>query len=415
MNTNTGTYVTKCHMCKTSKLSPVLDLGFHAPSDAFLRPEQLQEAENTYPLRLVSCRNCGLLQIDYVVYPEILFQLDYPYFSSATATGKKHYHGMAEDIVRSFKIKNGSLAVDVGSNTGLLLEGFKYVGLKALGVDPAQTAAREAIKNGLDTIVDFFGQEVAQQIVKEYGHADVITATNVFAHMAELDSAVKGMATLLSKKGVIAIEAPYAVDLVENLEYDTIYHEHISYLSVKPMAAYLKKFGLTVFDIKKFPIHGGTLRYYVCHTGAYKVRPSVKVHLKLEEKSGIYELKKLNLFAEKVEQHRMELLDLILGLKKKGKTIVCLSAPAKGNTLLNYCHLNANMIDFLTEKTQYKIGRYSPGMHIPVYPDSKLLEEKPDYALILAWNFAEELMKNNTAFKKQGGKFIIPIPHPKIV
>lgn len=415
MDNNFGTHVVQCHMCKAGGLFPVLDLGFHPPSDAFLRPSQLHGAENSYPLRLVSCSVCGLLQIDYVVHPEILFQLDYPYFSSATATGRAHYVSMAKNLVESFSTPRGSLAVDIGSNTGVLLGGFEAVGLKALGVDPAPTAAREAIRNGLETVIDFFNLDVARRIVASRGRAQIITATNVFAHMAELDSAVKGMKALLAKNGVIAIEAPYAVDLIENLEYDTIYHEHISYLSVRPMAAYLRKFGLTIFDAKKFPIHGGTLRYYVCHAGAYRVRPAVRAFLKLEERSGLYSKKRLTLFAEKVRDHKLKLVNLLLRLKKKGKRIACLSAPAKGNTLLNYCHLDTHMIDFLTEKTQFKIGRYSPGTHIPVRSDQELLKEKPDYALILAWNFADELMKNNAEFKRRGGKFIIPIPEPRIV
>ena len=402
-------------MCHRSDLFAVLDLGMHPPSDAFLRPDQLSDQEIHYPLKLVSCRGCGLLQIDYIVHPEILFQRDYPYESSTTKTGREHYYSMATDICESFSVPRGSLAIDVGSNVGVLCSGFKSHGLKVLGVDPSDIAAKKAIDNGIETIVDFFDELVADRILKEYGKAKVITATNVFAHIYELDSTVRGMKKLLARNGIIAIEAPYAVDLVNNLEYDTIYHEHISYLSVKPMRSYIKRFGLELFDVKKVSIHGGSLRYYIGHKGEHPLKRSVGEYVSEEEKQGLYSKTKLKNFAHKVEQHKIALTSLIMDLKKQGKKIAGVTAPAKGNTLLNYCNLDQHYIDFLTEKTEIKIGRYSPGMHIPVYSDDHLFKNKPDYALILAWNFAPEIMKNLSAYKKAGGKFIIPIPSPRII
>ncbi|MDO8495014.1 MAG: class I SAM-dependent methyltransferase [bacterium] len=412
---NIGQAAKRCHMCRDKNLQPVLDLGFHPPSDAFLRPEHLSIPEVRYPLRLVSCQACGLLQIDYLVKPEILYQRDYPYESSTTATGRAHYHKMAAEICEQFSLPEKSLAIDIGSNVGVLLEGFQKKGMNILGVDPAETAGRKAIANGIPTIIDFFGEKLAYKIVKKYGKARIITGTNVFAHILDLDGVVRGMKVLLAPKGVISIEAPYAVDLVKNLEYDTIYHEHIGYLSVRPMARYFKRFGLELFDVKKSKIHGGTLRYYVGRKGAYKVSPAIAEHIKLEEKFGLYSLKELRKFATKVGEQRLALVELLGKLKKEGKTVVGISAPAKGNTLLNYCNLDGLYLDFLTEKTQIKIGRHSPGMHIPVRSDQEVLDVKPDYALILAWNFAEEIMKNLSEFKKAGGKFIIPIPKPKII
>lgn len=410
-----GKYVTQCHMCHGSDLFLVLDLGHHPPSDAFLRPKQLLDQEVHYPLRLISCRRCGLLQLDYIVHPEILFQRDYPYESSTTKTGREHYYSMAADIVKSFPAPKGSLAIDVGSNVGVLCQGFKNFGYKVLGVDPSDTAGQKAMANGIETIVDFFNESVAERIYEKYGSARVITATNVFAHIYELDSTVRGMEKLLAPNGVIAVESPYALDLINNLEYDTIYHEHISYLSVKPIRGYLKRLGLELFDLKKALIHGGSLRYYIGHKGKHPVKRIVGEYIVQEEKTGLYSEKKLKNFASKVVKHKMALTSLILDLKNKGKTIVGISAPAKGNTLLNFCNLDTHYLDFLTEKTEVKIGRHSPGMHIPVYSDDYLLKKKPDYALILAWNFADEIMTNLSEFKKQGGKFIIPIPKPRII
>ena len=410
-----GKHATQCHMCRGSDLFSVLDLGMHPLSDAFLRADQLLEQEVYYPLKLISCDRCGLLQIDYIVRPEILYQRDYPYESSTTKTGREHYYSMATDIVEGFSMPKGSLSVDVGSNVGVLCSGFKKLGLKVLGIDPSNTAAKKAIDNGIETIIDFFNESVANRVFKQYGAAKVITATNVFAHIDELDSTAKGMKKLLAKDGVIAIEAPYAVDLINNLEYDTIYHEHICYLSVKPMKSYIKQFVLELFVVKKVSIHGGSLRYYIGHKGAHSLKKSIEDYISEEKKQGLYSKAKLRNFANRVEKHKIALVSLIMDLKRQGKKIVGVTAPAKGNTLLNYCNIDRHYLDFLTEKTQIKIGRYSPGTHIPVYSDDYLLKEKPDYALILAWNFADEIIKNLHEFKKNGGKFIIPIPTPRII
>ena len=310
-----GKHITQCHMCHGSDLFLVLDLGHHPPSDAFLKPNQLLDQEVSYPLRLISCKGCGLLQIDYIIHPEILYQRDYPYESSTTKTGRDHYHSMAKDIAENFPSPKGSLAIDVGSNVGVLLQGFKNLGYKVLGVDPSEIAGQKAIDSGIDTVVDFFNEEAADRIYRKYGSARVITATNCFGHIFELDSTVRGMAKLLSKKGVIAVESPYALELINNLEYDTIYHEHICYLSVKPMKIYLKRFGLELFDVKRSLIHGGSMRYYIGHIGKHPVKKSVNACLADEERD-LYSEKKLKNFASKVKNQRIALLSLIMDLKK---------------------------------------------------------------------------------------------------
>jgi len=410
-----GRAVMVCHMCRDVNLKPVLDLGFQPHSDLFLTPQQLNEPLSHYPLRLVSCANCGLLQIDFLVDPRILYQKEYLYESSITATGRAHYNEMARRVVEKFSIPKGSLVIDLGSNVGVLLEGFKDLGMKVLGVDPAPIVAQKAIARGIDTVIDFFSLDVARKIRDTRGLAKVICGTNVFAHIHELDSAVEGMKVLLDSDGVIAIEAPYAIDFIEHLEYDTIYHQHVGYLSVKPMQRYFKRFGLELFDVDYSKIHGGSLRYYVGHEEAHPVASTIAEHIRKEEEFGLYNDAKLEEFEGRVQEQRLALLELLISLKRQGKKIIGISAPAKGNTLLNYCQIGTGYLDFLTEKSTLKVGRYSPGMAIPIHPDERVMDARPDYALILAWNFAEEIMKNMSAYREMGGKFIIPIPYPKIV
>lgn len=403
-----------CHMCKEESLRLVLDLGHQPHSDFFPITAELDQMTPMFPLRFVLCEQCKLFQIDYFVNPDYLYRGDYLYQSSTTKKGTEHYHTMAAEIAERFLCTGEDLAVDVGSNVGVLLQGFKNKGMKVLGVDPAEVA-RKAIENGIDTLIEYFNRDIATRIVTEYQKAKVITGTNVFAHLHDIDSAVEGMKILLADDGVIAIEAPYAVDLLEHLEYDTIYHQHIGYLSVAPMQAYFTKFGLELFAVQKSDIHGGTLRYYVGHKGAHPIEDSVATYLLLEETTGIYTEAYTERFAERVRTQKYDLIALVLKLKKEGKRVVGLSAPAKGNTLLNYCHLDTAFLDFTTEKNPLKVGRFTPGTMLPIYPDEAILEQDVDYALILAWNFADEIMKNMTAFKEKGGKFIIPVPTPHIV
>ena len=409
-----GRAASVCHMCKSGNLTQVLDLGMHPHSDDFLSEDRLSDVEHVFPLRLVSCGECGLLQIDYFVNPEILYRTNYIYESSITASGVSHYKNMAATIAGRFSFKQSSLAVDIGSNVGVLLSGFKENGFSVLGIDPAETVAQKAIDNGIETVIDFFQKEVAEAIVKNKGKAKVVTGTNVFAHLHDIDSATKGISVLLDDDGVLVIEAPYAVDFIKKVEYDTIYHQHIGYLSVRPMASYFERFDLELFDVERNDIHGGTLRYYVGHKGAHTVTNHVAKFMEDEEVFGVYDRSRLQKFAKDVHLQRSQLRTLLDSLKGEGKTVVGISAPAKGNTLLNFCGIDGYYLDFITEKSDLKKGLFTPGTHIPIYDDCKLLEVQPDYAIILAWNFADEIMKNLSEYSKKGGKFIIPIPYPEI-
>lgn len=404
-----------CRMCKSNHIQQFLDLDFSALSDNFLTIEQLEESETFFPLKVFVCLDCGLCQLGYVVPPELMFNKDYPYDSSTTKTGRDHFTKMGIDICDQFNLKQNSLVIDIGSNAGVLLDAFKSKGMRVLGIEPSSKLANLAIKNGIDSIIEFFSNKLVNKILEKYGKVSVITATNVFAHIDDLDDFMKSADSLLREDGIIVIEAPYLLHLIENLEYDTIYHEHLSYLSVKPMVNFCKRFGFEIFDIKEQTIHGGTLRYFISRKNQQNISKNVYNYLELEEKKDLYSIQKLENFANLVQKHRKTLMELLNNIKKEGKTIVGISAPAKGNTLLNYCKIDSKTLEYITERNPIKIGKFTPGMHIPVFSDEKLLEDQPDYALILAWNFADEIIQNNLEYKTKGGKFIIPIPKPKIV
>ncbi len=383
-----------CRLCSGKNLYKFLDLGFTPPADQFRRMEQLKEPSIHYPLDVYMCEDCGLAQLGHIVSPEILYRYDYPYESSTTNTGKKHFHSFASSVVEEFGFGKNDLAVDVGSNVGVLLDGFKMQGLRVLGVDPATNIVRIAEKRGIETINEFFSREIANKIVKEKGKASVITATNVFAHIDDLQNFMLAVKNLLKDNGVFIIEAPHFLHLIKNLEYDTIYHEHLSYVSVEPLVPFFKKFNLEIVKVEQKDIHGGSIRIFVSKNNKYPVHSSVFKTIALEKKHTLRKKITLDNFSKKVQENREELLWLLRKLKKEGKRIVGVSAPAKGMTLLNYCKIGRETLDYVTEKSSLKIGRFTPGDHIPVYPDSKLMDDKPDYALLLAWNFSKEIMEN---------------------
>jgi SAM-dependent methyltransferase len=404
-----------CRMCDSTKLHKFLDLGFTPPADQFRRKDQLREPDVHYPLQVMMCDECGLAQLSHVVSPEILYRNDYPYESSTTRTGQSHWSEFAGSVVKRLQLGPSDLAVDIGSNVGVLLEAFRSNGLKVQGVDPAANIVMIARSNGIDTICDFFNEDTVKEIVASKGLASVVTATNVFAHVDDLNAFMVAVYGLLSEHGVFIFEAPYFVNLLKHNEYDTIYHEHLSYLSVRPLIPFFRKHGMEVFDIEQRDIHGGSFRVYVGRQGRWPVSGEVERLSQAESQLGIYRHEILEKFSREVSKNKSDLVWLLQSLKHQGKRIVAVSAPAKGMTLLNYCRLDTDVLDFVTEKSALKIGRFTPGAHIPVVPDSELLISKPDYALLLAWNFSDEIMKNLDEFRQLGGKFIIPIPYPRII
>ncbi len=402
-------YRTTCRMCD-GNLKMYLDLGHHAPSDAFLTKDQLNEPETTYPLRLCACESCGLSQLDYIVPPEILYQQDYPYESSTTETGKKHYFDFAAKIVERFKLTKDDFVVDIGSNVGVLLDGFIKNGVyQHLGIDPAPNIVKKANENGIHTECDFFNSKTYDKYIGV--KASIVTATNVFAHVDDLNDFMLGIKKLLKDDGVFIFESPSMFDLVQNMGWDSLYHEHLSYLSLTPVVKFIQKHGMEVFDVEPVDIHQGSFRVFIGFNGAHSVSENVTNYLQKEKDFGLHEVSTMIDFADKVKLRAAEIFDLVYNLYKNGERVVALSMPAKGQTLINYCGIG-RYLAFGTEKSNLKIGKYSPGSHLYVLPDSKILDYDVDAVLLLAWNFKKEILNNNKDFK---GKFIIPMPNLEII
>ena len=412
---NFGKQIDTCRMCESKDLYDFLDLGLMPPADGILSPEELNEPEILFPLKVCQCKNCGLTQLKYVVNPELLYGDKYRYESSITKTGVKHFKEMAYAIAERFNFPSNSLAVDIGSNVGVLLEGFKEKGFRVLGIDPAPKIARIANERGIETWPEFISSAVAERILASKGKAKVITATNVFAHIDDKETLMRCVSHLLDDDGIFVVEAPYLVDLIDKLEYDTIYLDHLEYTSVRPLINFFNKSGMEVFDVELYEIHGSSLRIFVSKKGRRDITANVQKFLDIEEQKGIYKKEVLDNFAENVKNHKKVFLELLHDLKKKNKKVVGISAPAKGNTLLNYCKIDNHLVEYTTEKSIIKQGNYTPGMRIPIHGDEKLLQDDAHYGVILAWNFAKEIMENNKEFLKKGGKFIIPIPQPMIM
>jgi len=411
----TSLQVTECRMCHARDLELFLDLGLTPLADEFRTREQAAEPQAFYPLEVYLCQECGAAQLGVTVAPETLYQQDYPYESSTTRAGRAHFAAFAKSVVDRFGLGAHDLAVDIGSNVGVLVQGFVDAGVKGLGVDPAPNIVNIARRHGVETVCDFFGPRTAEAIVKDHGRASVVTATNVFAHVHDLDALVQAVLSMLTPKGVFVIEAPHFLQLVRQLEYDTIYHEHLSYLSLKPLIRFFREHGMEVFDTIRMGIHGGSFRVFVSRAGSWPVTPNVDEMLREEQQAELHRLSTLKVFAQRVAEHKFELASLLFELRRAGKRLAGVSAPAKGMTLLNYCGIGVGLLDFVTEKTPLKIGRFTPGGRIPVVYDAALHERQVDYGLLLAWNFSAEIMQNLEAFRRGGGRFIIPIPTPHVV
>ena len=405
----------RCRICKNKKLEKILDLGEMPLANAFLDKNQIGQKEVSYPLRVVWCESCGLLQIDEIVPPEILFK-NYIYVSGTSEALRKHFEGLVTKVVINFKLSNESLIVDIGSNDGTLLKEFKKIDLKVIGVEPAVNIAKIAEESGVKTINDFFSEDVAKKIVKENGKADAIIATNVFAHIFDLDELLKGVSYLLKDDGIFVIEVPYLVDLLENVEFDTIYHEHLSYFAVRPLKRLFEERDFKIVNIGRIKIHGGTIRVLVSKKKSrYNINENVNRLISLEIEKGLHEVTVYKEFTGRIEKLKEDLVSLLQRLKSENKKVIGYGAAAKGNTLLNYYRIGPELIDFIVDLSPMKQNKFTPGTHISIFSPERIYEAKPDYMLILAWNFANEIMKQQTKFKEMGGKFIIPLPEVKIV
>ncbi|MCK5643937.1 MAG: class I SAM-dependent methyltransferase, partial [Gammaproteobacteria bacterium] len=390
----------KCRFCESSSTKVFLKFGEMPLANSFLTANQMNNIEeHMFPLDVFFCENCGLVQIDHVVPPVNLFK-DYIYFSSTSDTIHKHAQYIAQSFKEKFSLNDDSFIVEIASNDGCVLNYFKQIRLKTLGIEPAENIAKVAMESGLETFVDFFNEENAKTIQNKYGKADVILARHVFAHVPDIHDFIRGLKLLLKNTGVVAIEAPYLVDFIGKVEFDTIYHEHLSYLSVRSIAKVFEKYDMEVFDLEHFDIHGGSLIFFIGNKDVHDISPKVEQYIFIEKQKRFDSIDTYYHFADKVSLVKKELLQLLNDLKSQGKTIVGYGAAAKGNTLLNYCGISTDLIDYIVDKSPHKQNMYTPGTHIPVLNTDKLLEEQPDYTLLLAWNFADEILEQQKLYRE---------------
>ncbi len=406
--------MTRCIVCDGSRVEQFLDLGSTALANKFLRPEELSAAEPTHPLRVGFCHDCAHVQLMEHVPPPEMFT-DYLYLSSASDTLTQHLHALSDIVSRRARLGAGKLVIDIGCNDGTLLGGFQRHGVRTLGVDPAKNLAELTKASGIERYVGFFTADSAREIRARWGPADAITATNTFPHIPRLRDFVEGIKTLLAPEGVFVIEAHYLLDLLEQVAFDTIYHEHVSYWALGPMVRLFEAAGLRVVDVERLPIHHGQLRVFVQHAGQGQVQASVAARLAQERAQGLDRLETFERFAEKTEQLKRSLIDRLRQLQAQGKRVAGYGAPAKGNTLLSFLELDASVIEYIADRSPLKQGRVTPGRHIPVVAPDRLLADRPDYVLLLAWNFADEVLAQQAEYRRRGGRFIIPVPDVSIV
>jgi SAM-dependent methyltransferase len=390
----------------------VLSLGRTPLANALLTAEQLSEPEATFPLDLVFCPACTLVQITETVPPEQLFS-HYLYLSSYSDTMLHHAEQLARQLVQTRGLDGDSLVVEVASNDGYLLQFYKRAGIPVLGIEPAVNVARVAEDRGIPTMARFFGLELARELRDEGRRADVIHANNVLAHVADLNGFVAGLALALKDDGAAVIEVPHVKPMIDRLEFDTIYHEHLCYFSLCSLQTLFARHGLTVVDVHEIPMHGGSLQVYA----ALKGQPSERVCKLIDEEreAGVDGPSFYRDFGDKVQRLRAELRSMLQSLKSSDRKIAAYGASAKGSTLLNYCGIGHDTLDFVADRSTVKQGLFTPGTHLPIVPPEALLEKRPDHVLLLTWNFADEILAQQAAYRKQGGRFIIPVPEPTVV
>ena len=402
-----------CRICGQVGLNPILSLGQTPLANALLREEQLAYTESTWPLELAWCPDCSLAQITETVPPEVLFR-EYSYFSSFSDTMVAHARTIADRMRESRQLGPQSLAVEIASNDGYLLQWYHKAGIPVLGIEPAQNIARVAeSERGVRTISEFFGKEIAEQLAASGQRADVIHANNVLAHVADLNGVVAGFARMLKPDGVVVVEAPYLKDLLDHVEFDTIYHEHLCYFSLTALSRLFLNHGLTIVDVERLPIHGGSLRIFAVPADSAPIQPSV-IRLLEVESGWVRDAASYASFGARVESLRGDLVGLLDSLKTQGKRIAVYGASAKGSTLLNYFGIGAEHIDFVVDRSTVKQGFYTPGTRLKICDPERLLTDQPDYCLLLTWNFADEVLQQQSQYRQRGGKFIIPIPEVRV-
>jgi len=403
-----------CRNCGSDRLEPILSLGPMPLANALLTSDQLDQPEPHYPLELASCGVCRLIQITESVPPETMFR-EYAYFSSVSDAFVEHARQVANRLAAERGLDGSSLVLEVASNDGYLLQHYARAGIPVLGIDPARNIAEAATVRGIPTMPEFFGLELARQLRSEGRLADVVHANNVLAHVPDLHGVVTGIAHILKPGGIAVIETPYVRDMVERLEFDTIYHEHLFYFSLSAMRDVFARDGLAIVDVERIPMHGGSLRVFATHDGAAETTLAVDALLAEEAELGVSTAAYYRDFAERVDTLRVELKGLLAELKADGHRIAAYGAAAKGAILLNAFGIGRETIAFVADRSPHKQERYMPGVHLPIAPPERLLQEMPEETLLLAWNFADEILAQQASYRQRGGRFIIPIPKPIVV
>ena len=404
-----------CLICDGSNLTPYLSLGETALANSYLTREDFEKPEFKAPLEVYFCESCYLAQLSHVVDRELLFR-DYAYFTSTSPQTIGHFNTYAEKVMARFPELARQLTFEIASNDGILLQSFLKMGAKVLGIDPARNVAEFAIQKGIETIPDFFTSASVPNLIKKYGKAGVILANNVLAHTDVLNGIVAGVSQFLDKRGVFIFEVQYLLDLVQKNEFDNTYHEHTCYFSLHPLTRLIQKHGMDIFNVEHVDTQGGSLRVYASHAPLiYERDPSVSYYLNLEKSAGLNKKETYLELAKPPPVVKRKLNNLHQALKANVKKVVGYGAPAKGNTLLQYAGITNDEISYITDNAPSKQNKYTPGTHIPIVSPDKLKEDKPDYILILAWNYAPSILEREKWFSLGGGKFIIPIPEPKII
>lgn len=407
----------QCRFCKTELKHVFIDLFNSPASNSFVTAEQLNEPETFYPLKVFTCHQCYLVQVDEYKKSDAIFNSDYVYFSSYSTTWLAHAREYANKMVARFGFNTQSQVIEIASNDGYLLQYFHQKNIPVLGIEPTANTAKVAIEKGISSVVDFFGVRLASELKKKNVQADLLLGNNVLAHVPDIVDFVKGLKLALKPQGVITMEFPHLMQLVENNQFDTIYHEHFSYLSFSTVKRIFAAQGLELFDVEELPTHGGSLRIYAKHAedSSKPISEAVEQLLKKEESKGMNSLAYYDNFQQKALQVKLDLTELLIKLKREGATVAAYGAAAKGNTLLNYCGIKNDLIDFVVDANPHKQGKWLPASHIPVVNEAHLKQTKPQYVIILPWNLKEEITRQLTYIKEWGGRFIVPIPKVEIV
>jgi 2-polyprenyl-3-methyl-5-hydroxy-6-metoxy-1,4-benzoquinol methylase len=404
-----------CRFCGNQLRHTFVDLGLSPLANSYLKVEQIQQMESFYPLHTYVCEKCFLVQLPVFQTPEDIFT-DYAYFSSYSESWLRHARDYVELMVERFGFNSKSQVIEIASNDGYLLQYFKEKGIPVLGIEPAKNVAKAAQEVGIQTIVKFLGTQTAKELANNGKHADLLLGNNVLAHVPDLNDFVEGMKRLLKPQGVITMEFPHLMRLIDENQFDTIYHEHFSYFSFITVEKVFQRHGLAIFDVEELTTHGGSLRIYARHNDNVAEPISERI-LKLKKREETAQFNKLECylsFAEKVKETKRNTLDFLIMAKREGKSIAGYGAPAKGNTLLNYCGIRTDFIDYTVDLSPHKQGHYLPGTHIPIYHPDKIKETRPDYLLILPWNIKDEIMKQMAHIRDWGGEFVVLIPEVKV-